>query len=229
MDRRLIRRAVSSAIVAVVLVASGLFLAAGCSVYMEATRPTPVDLSEYDIGQSRDSVLERLGSPQNTVVESDGASCDLYQLYTKGYGAGGKIPIAVAEGAADFFTLGLAEIVLTPTEGVTKSEKHPIAFCYKDQKIVRLTTPDQAQTAAIEPPESAPAQAAEAALPVASPAPQSSPVAQVSSATVPAPAVAASTVIIAPPGVVAAPAVPAIGPQGPISAPTASAPSNAGS
>lgn len=140
---------------------------------MEATRPTPVDLSPYDIGQTRDSVLESLGSPQSTVTESDGASCDIYDLYTKGYGAGGKVPIAVAEGAADFFTLGLAEIVLTPTEGVTKNEKHPVTFCYKDQKVVRIiTAPGQTQTAAIPQTQSVLPQPAPAASPVAPPSSQ---------------------------------------------------------
>jgi hypothetical protein len=103
---------------------------AGCSVYMEATRPTPVDLNDYQEEMTRDAVLERLGAPDSTALESDGMSCDFYKLYTRGYGAGGKIPIAVAEGAADVVTLGLAEIVLTPTEGVTKNEKHPITICY---------------------------------------------------------------------------------------------------
>jgi hypothetical protein len=110
-----------------------------CSVYMEASRPTPTDLNEFQLGQTRDSVLERLGAPISTATESDGATCDLYSLYTKGYGAAGKIPIAIAEGAADVFTLGLAEVILTPTEGVTRNDKHPITFCYKSQKLVRLT------------------------------------------------------------------------------------------
>lgn len=160
-------------IAAALLLASGVFLAAGCSVYMEATRPTPVDLSQYEVGETRDSVLERLGSPMSTVAESDGASCDIYELYTRGYGAGGKIPIAVAEGAADLFTLGLAEIVLTPTEGVTKNEKHPVTFCYKDQKIARIiTTPGETQTAAIpEPPPSVATQSEPAGSPVANVSP----------------------------------------------------------
>lgn len=111
---------------------------ATCSVYMEATRPTPVDLNDFQEGMSRDAALERLGAPDTTAVESDGTSCDFYKIYTRGYGAGGKIPIAVAEGAADFFTLGLAEIILTPTEGVTKNEKHPVTFCYSGQKLVRI-------------------------------------------------------------------------------------------
>jgi len=111
---------------------------AACSVYMESTRPTPVDLNDFQEGISRDAVLEKLGAPDNTAAESDGTSCDFYKLYTRGYGAGGKIPIAVVEGAADFFTLGLAEVVLTPTEGVTKNEKHPVTFCYSSQKLVRV-------------------------------------------------------------------------------------------
>ena len=77
---------------------------AACSVYMEATRPTPVDLTQYQEGMMRDSVLEKLGAPDSTALESDGLSCDFYKLYTHGYGAGGKIPIAIAESAADFFT-----------------------------------------------------------------------------------------------------------------------------
>jgi len=112
--------------------------AAACSVYMEATRPTPVDLTQYQEGMTRDAVLEKLGAPDSTALESDGMSCDFYKLYTHGYGAGGKIPIAIAESAADFFTLGLAEVALTPTEGVTKNEKHPVTVCYNGQKLVRI-------------------------------------------------------------------------------------------
>jgi hypothetical protein len=123
-----------------ILAVACLLMSQGCSIYMEATRPTPIALDEYQIGQSRDSVLERLGAPETTAKESDGANCDFYKLYTRGYGAGGKIPLAVAEGAADFFTLGLAEIILTPTEGVTKNEKHPVAFCYKSDRVARITT-----------------------------------------------------------------------------------------
>ena len=33
----------------------------GCSVYMEATRPTPVDLSQFQPGDTRDSVVQKVG------------------------------------------------------------------------------------------------------------------------------------------------------------------------
>jgi len=181
-------------------------VAAGCSVYMEATRPTPVDLTEYQPGTTRDYIIGKVGAPENSVTQSDGANCDGYQMYTHGYGAGGKIPIAVAEGAADIFTLGLAEVVLTPTQGVTRNEKHPVIFCYKDQKLVRLTESGNPVFAPAEIPT-----VAAQALP--SPAANPSPAAEVSAAAsatsseaVASPAVAVSPVAVASPN--AAPASP---------------------
>jgi outer membrane protein assembly factor BamE (lipoprotein component of BamABCDE complex) len=181
----------SALLVAIAIIA--FFQSSGCSVYMEATRPTPVVLDEYQVGQSRDSVLERLGAPESSAKESDGANCDFYKLYTKGYGAGGKIPIAVAEGAADVFTLGLAEVLLTPAEGVTKNEQHPVAVCYKDDKLVRINTEGQpsagsAETAigAAAAPGPAPVTAsAEVAAPAAVSSPGVQPVASTSSVAAP--------------------------------------------
>src|SRR5437868_4264450 len=113
-------------------------VAPGCSIYLEATRPEPVKLSDFQLGMSRDMVFGKLGAPDSSAPGTGGDNCDYYELYTRGYGAGGKVPIALAEGAADFFTLGLAEIALTPAEGVTRNQKHPITFCYKDQKLARV-------------------------------------------------------------------------------------------
>jgi hypothetical protein len=125
------------------LVYAALLLAitgsAGCSVLMESTRPTPVNLSQFDPGESRDEVVSVIGAPTGSTNASDGASCDSYQLYTRGYGAAGKVGIAVLEGAADVFTFGLAETISSPIEGVTQNEKHPVLFCYRDSKLVRLT------------------------------------------------------------------------------------------
>ena len=35
-------------------------------------------------------------------------------------------------------TLGLTEIVLTPTEALTENEKYPVTFCYSSDKLVRV-------------------------------------------------------------------------------------------
>src|ERR1700722_9396456 len=121
-----------------VWLALAIFWAAGCSIFMEANRPTPTNLHKFEVGQSRDSVRLRLGAPDDSVIQTDGTNCDSYQLYTKGYGAGGKAGVALLEGAADVLTLGLTEVVLTPTEVLTKNKKHPVAFCYSSDKLVRV-------------------------------------------------------------------------------------------
>ena len=70
-----------------------IFWAAGCSIFMEANRPTPTNLHKFEVGQSRDSVRQRLGAPDDSVIQTDGTNCESYQLYTKGYGTGGKLEL----------------------------------------------------------------------------------------------------------------------------------------
>ncbi len=116
-----------------------LCLLAGCSVYMEATRPTPVDLSKFHPGDERDSVLEQLGVPDSTEVQPGGESCDLYRLYTTGHGTVRKVATMVGEGATDV-VMPLAELLWTPAQALTKDEKHPIWFCYKNKKLISVGT-----------------------------------------------------------------------------------------
>jgi hypothetical protein len=135
-------------------------LAAGCSVVMEATRPTPVRLAQFQPGESRSEVLEKLGQPVTTTSDTDGANCDEYSLVLRGYGAGAKAGIAFGEFAADVLTLGIAEVVSTPTEiGTRNSKRTPVWFCYKKDALARVTrnslhpaavaTNDHAATAAV--------------------------------------------------------------------------------
>lgn len=116
-----------------------LCFVSGCSVYMEATRPTPVELAKFHPGDSRSSITQELGPPVTTSKGGGGTSCDLYLLYTRGYGVAGKAPIAVGELAADVFTVGLAEIVLSPTEAATRNEKRTVWFCYQNDALLNVT------------------------------------------------------------------------------------------
>lgn len=60
-----------------------LVLVGGCSPVVEATRPDPVDLSQFAVGESRVQVVEQIGTPTATV--KDGAdSRDVYKAYTHG-------------------------------------------------------------------------------------------------------------------------------------------------
>ena len=91
-----------------------------------------------------------------------------------------KSPLAVAESAADVFTLGLAEAVLTPTEGVTKNEQHPVTFCYKNNSLVRVVHAGSPATDS-----GVPEQTTQAQTEAPSPSPISSPVPSASSSPSP--------------------------------------------
>ncbi len=116
-----------------------LCLLAGCSVYMEATRPTPVDLSKFQPGQNRDSVVQQLGVPVTTEASSGGESCDLYELLVTGHGTFRKAATMFVEGATDVI-IPVAELIWTPTQAVTRDQKHPVWFCYESQKLVSVGT-----------------------------------------------------------------------------------------
>ena len=112
---------------------------AGCSVVMEATRPAPVRLAQFDPGESRDGVVAQLGEPISTTTDADGASCDLYTLPLSGYGNWAKAGIAFGEVLADVCTIGIAEVVSTPTEAATRNKKTPVWFCYRNGVLARVT------------------------------------------------------------------------------------------
>lgn len=119
-----------------------LLALSGCSPVMEATRPDPVDLSQFAIGESRIQIIEQIGSPTATVKDGDN-SCDVYKLYTRGPGAVSRGAIAVGEAAADVVTLGLTEVLFTPVEGATRNSKHTVLMCYdKDNKLTACKESD---------------------------------------------------------------------------------------
>jgi len=116
----------------------------GCSPVMEAMRPDPIELSQFIIGEDRTKILNTIGSPISTNKEKAN-SCDIYQLFTRGPGTAGKGAIAAGEIVADVFTLGLTEVVFTPTEAMTKASKHTVTFCYApDNKLISLNQSDVA-------------------------------------------------------------------------------------
>jgi hypothetical protein len=112
---------------------------AGCSVAMEATRPAPVRLAQFDPGESRDDVVAKLGEPVSTTTDADDASCDLYSLPLAGYGNWAKAGIAFGEFLADVGTIGIAEVVSTPTEAATRNKMTPVWFCYRKGLLARVT------------------------------------------------------------------------------------------
>src|ERR1700691_779553 len=132
------KRLLAQCLVGGFLIAIAGFIAGG-SVVMEATRPAPVGLAQFDPGESRDGVVAQLGEPISTTTDADGASCDLYSLPLSGYGNWAKAGIAFGEFLADVGTIGIAEVVSTPTEAATRNKKTPVWFCYRNGLLARVT------------------------------------------------------------------------------------------
>lgn len=125
----------SSALVACVLLSA-------CGPVMEATRPDPVDISQFVPGEKRIKVLSEVGNPVTTSPDGSN-SCDIYKLYTRGPGAVGKGVIAAGEAVGDVLTLGLSEVLWTPTEAATRNSKHTVLFCYDpSNKLVSVNESD---------------------------------------------------------------------------------------
>src|ERR1700733_14434993 len=126
-----------------VLLSAALSCLSACAPVMEANRPDPVDLKKFVVGETtRMNVVAQVGSPTSS-MQDNGNSCDVYKLYTHGPSGAGKGAIAAGEVVAEVFTLGLAEIIFTPTAAATKTPKHPVIFCYApDYKLVSMNQSD---------------------------------------------------------------------------------------
>ncbi|MBI4379439.1 MAG: hypothetical protein HY578_10125, partial [Nitrospinae bacterium] len=88
----------------------------GCAVFMAARQPTKKDVSLFKAGTPRSLLIAEFGAPV-TNEERDGRKYEIFK-FTQGYSGPVKIGRTVFHGTADVFTLGLWEVVGTPTEMV---------------------------------------------------------------------------------------------------------------
>ena len=95
----------------------------GCGVYMAFTQPDKVDQSVFEAeGIHRDYVIEKLGAPKTSNINPDGSRKDIYEFY-EGSETGWKIGRGIFHLGADIVSLGLWEIVATPTEFALRGDK----------------------------------------------------------------------------------------------------------
>ena len=121
------------------LAAVGSLSQAGCAVFMAAQQPSKKDLSVLLEGTPRSQLLAELGQPVTTEIR-DGKKVDLFS-FTQGYSKPAKAGRALFHGAADVFTLGLWEVVGTPTEAVFNGTKMSYEVTYdQDDKIEKIVT-----------------------------------------------------------------------------------------
>jgi hypothetical protein len=104
-------------------------LGTGCSVYMAAKQPDKKDVSVFNTGTPRPYVIAECGQPEYTTQNEDGSKTDIF-VFVQGYSSGAKAGRAFVHGAADFFTLGLWEVIGTPIEAVADGTEVKVQVDY---------------------------------------------------------------------------------------------------
>ena len=115
------------------LLVSSVFFS-GCAVFMAAKQPPKKDLRVLEKGTSRSMVLAELGAPVTT-DEKDGKKVDIFS-FRQGYTTGVKTSRAVFHGLADIASLGLWEVVGTPTEIIASGKDIKVEVVYDQNEKV---------------------------------------------------------------------------------------------
>ena len=122
-------------VIAYVLLALFCMSASGCAVVMATRQPGHKDLTSLNIGTSRDEVIAELGNPTTSETDAEGNKVDIFK-FKQGYYTGVKAVRALGHAAADVFTLGLWEVIGTPTEAVFSGKDMAIKVTYdKDNRV----------------------------------------------------------------------------------------------
>ena len=96
----------------------------GCSPVLAAKQPSRRDVELLSPGIPRNLLVAELGQPVSTETKN-GKRVEVFS-FVQGYRKGVKVARTIGHGAADVFTLGLWEVVGTPTEATLNG--HRIAY-----------------------------------------------------------------------------------------------------
>ena len=92
-----------------------------CAVVMASKQPTKKNIEMLAVGISRSLVVAELGAPITSEYKN-GQRHEIY-TFTQGYSKAAKVGRAFFHGAADVATMGLWELIGTPTETVMNGQK----------------------------------------------------------------------------------------------------------
>jgi hypothetical protein len=98
--------------------------AAGCSPVLASRQPSRRDVDLLSPGVPRNMLLAELGQPVATETK-EGRRVEVFS-FVQGYRKGVKVARTIGHGAADVMTLGLWEVVGTPTEATLNG--HRVAY-----------------------------------------------------------------------------------------------------
>ena len=125
-----LRKFIFSAALLVVLAIS----VSGCSVFMAAKQPEKKDISLLKEGVSRAVLISEFGAPVVSEYKND-KRFEIFK-FVQGYSTGAKAGRAFFHGAASVATLGLWELVGTPTEITFNGDEMAFQVSYDENDLV---------------------------------------------------------------------------------------------
>ena len=125
---------ITALIVSTTLSLAAVGINSGCSVVMAAKQPKKKELSVLNAGTHRARVIAEFGAPIHTETK-EGKKVDIFN-FVQGYSTANKTGRAVFHGAADVFTLGLWEVVGTPTEAAFDGQDMAVQISYDEKDTV---------------------------------------------------------------------------------------------
>lgn len=105
----------------------------GCSVFMAAKQPEKKDISLLKEGVSRAVLISEFGAPVISEYK-DGRRYEIFK-FVQGYSTGAKAGRAFFHGAASVVTLGLWELVGTPTEITFSGDEMAFLVKYDENDV----------------------------------------------------------------------------------------------
>lgn len=113
-------------------------LIAGCSAFMAAKQPEKRDIDLLQPGTTRAQLISEFGAPVVSEFK-DGKRYEIFK-FVQGYSTGAKAGRAFFHGAANVVTLGLWELIGTPTEITFSGDEMAFQVKYDDNDVAEEIT-----------------------------------------------------------------------------------------
>ncbi len=112
----------------------------GCAVKQAMEQPDKKDVSVFAVGTPRYRIIAEVGKPVETKVAEDGTKIDVFS-FVQGYSKGAKAARAFGHGVMDVATLGLWEVIGSPTEAIASGDKVIVRVYYDKNDLVERVVP----------------------------------------------------------------------------------------
>jgi len=105
---------------------------------MAANQPDKKNVDLFTVGTQRSLLIAEYGAPTES-EERDGKQYEIFK-FIQGYSTGAKAGRAIFHGVADVLTIGLWEVVGTPTEAIFDGDQMAYEVSYDGENRVDQVT-----------------------------------------------------------------------------------------